>query len=73
VQELFSNSKIRKFSYDFLNSKGIASNIKLVEFSFSYDNEFKNIKRSLSLSNEEITEGTTAKGDFINLTLKKFP
>lgn len=47
-----------------------ASDIELVEFSFSYDNEFKNIKRSLSLSNEEITEGTTAKDDFVILTLK---
>lgn len=70
MEKLFSNSKIRKFSYEFLKSKGMASNIKLVEFSFSYDDELKNIKRSLSLSNEEITESTTAKDDFVILTLK---
>lgn len=70
MKELFYNSKIRKFSYEFLKSKGLVNNIELMEFSLSFDNEFKNIKRSLSLSNEEITEGTTAKDDFVILTLK---
>lgn len=70
MQELFTNPKIRKFSYEFLKSKGLASDIELVEISFSFDNEFKNIKRNLSLGNEEITEWTTAKDDFVILTLK---
>lgn len=70
MQKLFSNPKIRKFSYEYLKSKDLVNNIALMEFSFSYDNDFKNIKRSLSLSNEEITEGTTAKDDFVILTLK---
>lgn len=68
--ELTSNSKIRKFTYEFLKSNGLANNIELVKFSFSYDNEFKNIKRSLNLRFNEITEDTSAKDDFVLLTLK---
>nr|WP_312578903.1 penicillin-binding transpeptidase domain-containing protein [Sedimentibacter sp.] len=70
IKKLFSNSKIRKFSYEFLKSKGLVNNIELMKFSFSYDNEFKDIKRNLSLNNEEVTERTTAKDDFVILTLK---
>ncbi|MGD9568964.1 MAG: penicillin-binding transpeptidase domain-containing protein [Sedimentibacter sp.] len=70
ILELFSNSKIRKFSFEFLKSIDLAGNIELVEYSFSYDNEFKNIKRNLSLANEEITDATNAKDDFVVLTLK---
>lgn len=67
---LFSNSKIRKHSYDFVVSKGLDSNIKLVEYSFKQDENFKNIKRSLNVNHEEITETTTAKEDFVLLTMK---
>jgi len=62
---LFSNSKIRKHSYDFIVSKGLDSNIQLVEYSFKQDENFKNIKRSLNANHEEITETTSAKDDFV--------
>jgi penicillin-binding protein 2 len=67
---LFSNSKIRKHSYDFVVSKGLDSNIQLVEYSFKQDENFKNIKRSLNVNHEEITETTSAKDDFVLLTMK---
>lgn len=67
---LFSNSKIRKLSYDFIVSKGLDSNIKLVEYSFVQDEYYKNIKRSLNANHEEITPSSSAKDDFVLLTMK---
>lgn len=70
IPSLFSNSKMRKFSYDFIVSKQLNSNIELVEYSFVQDEYFKNIKRNLNVNHEEITETTSAKDDFILLTMK---
>lgn len=70
LSSLFSNSKIRKLSYDFIVSKGLDSNIKLAEYSFVQDEYFKNIKRSLNMNHEEITPTTSAKDDFVLLTMK---
>jgi len=48
ILNIFSNSKTRRFSYDYLNYRGLANNIKLVKYSFvqNYDN-------SLNESSEE--------------------
>ena len=70
LSSLFSNSKIRKLSYEFLKQKGLVENIKLNEFSFVQDEEYENIKRNLNASNEEITLNTSAKDDFVILTMK---
>ncbi len=70
LSSLFSNAKIRKLSYDFIVSKGLDSNIKLVEYSFVQDEYYKNIKRSLNVNHEEITPTTSAKDDFVLLTMK---
>lgn len=70
LSSLFSNSKIRKLSYDFIVSKGLDSNIKLVEYSFVQDEYYKNIKRSLNVNHEEITPSSTAVDDFVILTMK---
>ncbi len=70
LSSLFSNSKIRKLSYDFLVYKNLNSNIKLVDYSFVQDEYFKNIKQSLNVRHEEITQTTTAKEDFVLLTMK---
>ncbi|MGB4439654.1 MAG: penicillin-binding transpeptidase domain-containing protein, partial [Sedimentibacter sp.] len=70
INALFSNSKIRKLSYEFIQSKGLLENIELVEFSFVQDEEYKNIKRNLNLNHEEITTTSEAKDDFVLLTMK---
>ncbi len=70
MASLFSNSKIRKLSYDFIRQIGLAENIKLNEFSFIQDEEYEGIKRNLNINNEEITLGTSAKDDFVILTIK---
>lgn len=70
LSSLFSNSKIRRFSYDFIVSKGLGTNIKLIDYSFVQDEYFKNIKRNLNTNHEEITLDSSAKDDFILLTMK---
>lgn len=69
ITNLFSNSKIRRLSYEFLQTKGLADNIKLVEYSFIQDNEYKSVKRNLIMKYEGITETTSAKDDFVLLTI----
>ena len=69
LSSLFTNSKIRKLSYEFIIQKGV-ENIKLNEFSFIHDEEYENIKRELNATNEEITINTSAKDDFVILTMK---
>lgn len=70
LNTLFSNSKIRRLSYEFLKGKNLAANLKLVDYSFIQDEEFKDIKRNLNLNHEEITMDTTAKDDFVLMTMK---
>lgn len=70
LSSLFSNSKIRRLSYEFIMENGYGENIKLNDFSFVQDEEYENIKRNLNVMNEEITITTSAKDDFVILTMK---
>lgn len=70
IFNLFSNSKIRILTYEFLKSKNLISNIELVKYSFVQDNEFKEMKKNLNSKYEEITKSSPAKDDFVLLTLK---
>lgn len=64
---LFSNSKIRRYTYEFLKNKGMAEDIELIDYSFIQDQRYNDIKNSLMLVYEGITKDTTAKEDFIYL------
>jgi len=70
ILNLFSNSKIRRLSFEFLKAKNLISNIKIVEYSFVQDNEFKEIKQNLNSEYEEITTTSLPKDDFVFLTMK---
>ena len=70
LSSLFSNSKIRRLSYDFIVSKGLDTNIKLVKYAFVQDENYKNIKKNLNLNHEEITPSSSAKDDFVLLSMK---
>ena len=70
LNSLFSNSKIRRLSYEFIKNNGLDENIKLEKYAFVQDSEFKNIKRKLNADHEEITQLTSAKDDFVLLTMK---
>lgn len=64
---LFSNSKVRRYSYEFLNSKGLADDIELIDYSFIQDQRYEALKDSLVLEYEGITKESNAKEDFIYL------
>ena len=55
--------------YEMLNNKGLINDIKLEAFSFSFDEEFKSIKRNLIKNFSGITMTSSAKEDFINIVL----
>ena len=65
---LLSNSKTRRYTYEFLNKKGLVNDITLVEYAFIQDQKYEALKSSLSSNYEGITETSTAKEDFIYLT-----
>lgn len=67
---LFSNSKVRRLSYEYINSIGLGDNLKLVGYSFLQDNEYKKIKKGLMEDYPEITEVSSAKDDFVLITMK---
>ncbi len=67
---LFSNSKVRRSTYELFKSKNLLNNIELVKYSFIQDNEYKEIKQNLNSKYEEITDSSLAKDDFVLLTMK---
>ncbi len=70
TRRLFSNSKVRKAVYNLLSSKGLTDKINLVPYVFSYDNEYEELKNSLSMECDKVTLESQAKDDFVNLVLK---
>ncbi len=65
---LLSNSKTRRYTYEFLNKKGLANEIALEEYTFVQDQRYETLKNGLILNYEAITKESTAKDDFIYLT-----
>ncbi len=65
---LLSNSKTRRYTYEFLIKKGLVNDISLIGFSFIQDQRYEALKSSLASNYEGITEKSTAKEDFIYLT-----
>ncbi len=65
---LLSNSKTRRYTYEFLSRKGLANEIALEEYTFVQDQRYETLKNGLILNYEAITKESTAKDDFIYLT-----
>ena len=59
----------RKLIFEILEEKGIASNITLEEYELSFDEEYKEIKRTLMSTYKGVTKWTTPKEDFINIVM----
>ncbi|NYB74055.1 hypothetical protein HZF24_07855 [Sedimentibacter hydroxybenzoicus DSM 7310] len=70
MKRLFYDSKVRRFSYNFISSSGLETNIKLTEFAFVQDEYYANLKRGLNVNHQEITPSSEAKDDFVILTMK---
>ncbi len=70
LKRLFTDSKIRRFSYNFIMSNSLESNVKLTKFAFVQDEYYGNLKRGLNVNHQEITPSSSAKDDFVILTMK---
>ncbi len=70
LMKLVNNPIVRELTYNVLLNHGLASDILLDEYSFSFDEEFKSIKRSLMKSFGEISMDSQAKDDFVNIVLQ---
>ncbi|EOC99824.1 penicillin-binding transpeptidase domain-containing protein [Caldisalinibacter kiritimatiensis] len=74
VKKILGHGIVRKKAYELLENKGLNTIFKLEPYSFTFDNNYKEIKRSL-ISNpdinafNEITIETSAKEDFISIVL----
>lgn len=69
LMKIINDPMASELVYKMLNDKGLISNIKLEAFSFSFDEEYKSIKRNLMKSFTAITMTSHAKDDFINIVL----
>ncbi|WP_130806549.1 penicillin-binding transpeptidase domain-containing protein [Senegalia massiliensis] len=47
IKSLIGHPIVRKFSYELLDKKGKVNNYKLVEYKFSFDNDYRDIKKNL--------------------------
>lgn len=69
LRKILDNPVVRKLCFEILNDNNLASDIALDQYSFSFDQEYRNIKRSLMKNFSEVTMTTTAKEDFVNIVL----
>ncbi|WP_352420122.1 penicillin-binding transpeptidase domain-containing protein [Proteiniborus sp.] len=70
LMKLINDPIVSELTYEVLLNNGLASNITLMPYSFSFDEELKSIKRSLMKSFENITMSSSAKDDFVNIILQ---
>ncbi|SCG83734.1 Penicillin-binding protein 2 PBP-2 [Proteiniborus sp. DW1] len=70
LMKLINNPIVRELTYKVLQDHGLASEIHLEPYSFSFDEEYRAIKRSLMKSFGNITMDSQAKDDFVNIILQ---
>lgn len=72
IRKILNNSNTRLLVFNMLSEKNLIEDIELIPYSFTYDNDYKNMKRSL-IRNKDltgITMDTTTQEDFINIVLQ---
>ncbi|NMB09067.1 MAG: hypothetical protein GX982_00060, partial [Tissierellia bacterium] len=67
VMKMISDPIISEIAYNMLDSKGLVEDIKMEPISFSYDEEYKAIKRELVKNFKSVTMDSKAIDDFINI------
>jgi len=70
LMKLINNPIVRELTYKVLQNHGLASELLLEPYTFSYDEEYKTLKRSLMKSFGSITMSSLAKDDFVNIILQ---
>ncbi|HBH13050.1 MAG TPA: penicillin-binding protein [Clostridiales bacterium] len=67
IKKLLANSELRKHIFDVLTLGELDEEIQFIPYSFTFDNDYEQIKKDLVPVLESITYETDAKSDFLNL------
>ncbi len=67
MREVVNHSMSRKIVYDRLTAKGLIPNVKLEEYSLTYDEEYENQKRELMKKFDYVTFDTSGEEDFLRI------
>ncbi|WIV10600.1 penicillin-binding transpeptidase domain-containing protein [Proteiniborus sp. MB09-C3] len=70
LMKLINNPIVSELTYEVLQNNGLANDISLEPYSFSFDEEYKSIKRNLMKSFGNITIDSSATDDFVNIVLQ---
>lgn len=70
MRKMLDHPITRKIVYDILKEKKLNDNILIEEYSISFDEEYKSIKRDLMYSFKNITENSSAQDDFANIVIQ---
>lgn len=69
IMKLINDPIVRELTYDVLQGKGLTTNLTIIPYSFSFDEDYNSIKRNLMSNFENITMISSAKEDFVNIVL----
>ncbi|MBV1756339.1 MAG: penicillin-binding protein [Dethiosulfatibacter sp.] len=67
IKKLLANSELRKHIFDILVLNDLDEGVQFVPYSYTYDNDYEQIKKDLVPILETITYESDAKSDFLNL------
>lgn len=68
--KLIKDPIVGELTYKILQNHGLDSNISLIPYAFTFDEDYKFAKRNLMKSFEGITIDSSAKDDFVNIILQ---
>lgn len=69
LESTLENPIMRKFVFEILQSNGLDKDFELIEYSYDYDSEYRQIKRTLMANHSKITMDSIAVDDFYNIVL----
>ena len=67
IKKLLANSELRKHIFNILEMNDLDEGLQLIPYSYTYDNDYEQIKKDLVPVLEAITFESDAKSDFLNL------
>ena len=70
IRKIMDHPISRKLTYDILKARNLANNLKLRPYSFTYDDEYLETKKSLMNLFNNITLNSSAKDDFVEIVMQ---
>ncbi|MFA5525132.1 MAG: penicillin-binding transpeptidase domain-containing protein [Tissierellales bacterium] len=67
LMKLINSPIVSELTYEILSNHGLANNISLISYNYSFDEELKSIKRNLMESFNGISMSSLAIDDFVNI------